>query len=848
MDSFVSPARMRPGEMMVMLGTLFLLLALPSGLMAQQAAYLRSDTGTPLPFATLSVPAKSIFLTTDLDGRVILPPQIERQDTLIAQYTAMATTMITLEELANRNYLLELSPLSITLETPVIVGRRDELSPNLIYATEVVTGEEIERLQSRTSADALANLSGVFVQQSQFGGGSPVIRGFEANRVLLVVDGVRMNNAIYRNGHLQNAITVDPNALEQLELIYGAGALAYGSDAIGGVVHFRTRRPRYQTSKNQVSGGITLGYATAASTQSGVGWLEYGGKRWAGLTQLSYADASHLRSGAQRPRRFPSFGERNEFVERINGQDQVVPNDRPEVQVGTGYRQANLLQKFRFRLREQLELDLNLQYSTSSNIPRYDALTARRDGQLRWAEWDYGPQTRLMGSARLTDRRATKYYDVANYLISTQFIEEDRLQRRFGDPLRENSLVDVYSHNLQIDFVKDLGKLELRYGIDARHDEVDSQGFLTDITGSGERISGLNSRYPSGGSSLTTLGSYSDLSYHFAPSWLLRGGLRSSWQRLRATFGTDDPIDWPAAYLAGITNADQAMTGALGLRYNGVRNQWRLQFSQGFRAPNIDDFAKFRERNGFILVPNPNLSPERSNTLETGYSWADATGRLFLTGGLYHTWLNQAIVRRDGTLPSGEDFFVSRGDTLRTQTNVNAESARVYGFDLGFRWDVRKKLRLASNFHWLRGRRKQLPPDGAVLELPQDHIPPAYGTTSLTYRAAKWTLETRFRYQLAKAPEDYAVGSISGTARTGYTLDRTGTSDNLELSPVDPITGAFAGTYGWWTANVYAEYRPSSRWALRLKAENLLDRHYRTFSSGVSAAGLDVGLSASYTL
>lgn len=844
----LSPNFLRVWKYMIWVGLFTLLGGGAAELSGQQVVYLQSDSGSPLPYAALSIPAKNLFLTADRDGRIMLSDDLAPGDTLVAQYATMATTKITLAELAKQNFILPLSPLSVTLEAPVIIGRRDELAPNLIYATEVVSRKDIERLQSRTSAEALAGLSGVFVQQSQFGGGSPVIRGFEANRVLLVVDGVRMNNAIYRNGHLQNTITVDPNALEQLELIYGAGALAYGSDAIGGVVHFRTRRPHYRTGQKQLTGGATLGYSTAARVRSGAGWAEYGSKRWAGLTQLSYANASDLRSGAQRPNDFPDFGQRNEYIERINERDQIVTNPHPNRQVGTGYQQFNLLQKFRFQLQEQVELDLNFQYSTSSNIPRYDALTERRDGQLRWAEWNYGPQTRLMGSARLTDRRSTPFYDVANYLISTQFIEEDRLRRRFGDPLRENSLVDVLAHNLQIDFAKDLGRLELRYGIDARHDEVDSQGFLTNISSPGERLPGLNARYPSAGSSLTTLGTYADLSFRLGTNWLLRGGLRYSGQRLRATFSPDDPVDWPAAYLAGITNTNDALTGALGLRHNGLRSHWRLQFSQGFRAPNIDDFAKFRERNGFIQVPNPDLSPERSNTLETGYHWEDPTGRFHLSGGIYHTWLSQAIVRRDGVLPNGDNFFINRGDTLRTQTNANAESARVYGLDLGLRWDFVKNVRFTSNVHWLRGRRQQLAPDGAILNLPQDHIPPAYGASALTYETSRWTLETRFRYQLAKAPENYAVASISGNAQTGYTLDRIGTSDNLEFSPVNPNTGNFAGTYAWWTANVYAEYRPNPNWAFRLKAENLLDKHYRTFSSGVSAPGIDVGLSVGYTL
>ena len=84
------------------------------------------------------------------------------------------------------------------------------------------------------------------VQQSQQGGGSPILRGFEANRILLVVDGVRLNNAIYRSGHLQNALTVDPFAVRSVEVRHGAGSVQYGSDALGGVIHYHTRSPRWE--------------------------------------------------------------------------------------------------------------------------------------------------------------------------------------------------------------------------------------------------------------------------------------------------------------------------------------------------------------------------------------------------------------------------------------------------------------------------------------------------------------------------------------------------------------------------------------------------------------------------
>ena len=109
----------------------------------------------------------------------------------------------------------------------------------------------------QTSADLLYYGGEIRIQKSQGAGGSPVIRGFEANRVLLVIDGVRMNNAIYRSGHLQNAITIDPYALERTEIIFGPSSVGYGSDALGGVVHFYTKKPKINNEKIWTLNGVS---------------------------------------------------------------------------------------------------------------------------------------------------------------------------------------------------------------------------------------------------------------------------------------------------------------------------------------------------------------------------------------------------------------------------------------------------------------------------------------------------------------------------------------------------------------------------------------------------------------
>ncbi|WP_238752197.1 TonB-dependent receptor plug domain-containing protein [Neolewinella maritima] len=708
---------------------------------------------------------------------------------------------------------------SILLESATVIGRRDEPATALPYQIELVRNAERRRVQSLTTADALASLSGVYVQKSQLGGGSPVLRGFEANRVLLVVDGVRMNNAIYRSGHLQNAITVDPNALDRIEVIYGAGALAYGSDAIGGVVHFRTRRPDYRPDGGS-AGYLQTNYSTAAHAANLAGGLDYGSTRWAATTQYALTRFGDLRAGGYRPDSYGDFGLRTEYVRG----DEVVTNSNPQRQLGSGYAQYNLLQKVRYRVGKQLELTANLQFSTTGNVPRYDALIERRNGQLRWARWDYGPQTRALASLRLDDRRGTGLYDVASYLLSYQYVEEDRIQRRLGSSILEESLVDVGSWNLQIDYAKGLQPgTDLRYGFDLRTERVDATASPpTEPT-----------RYPSQGSGLAGGGAYLELSHSLGTYWQLRGGLRYSYQRLTATFDADDPVAWPADYLTGIVNPSSAVTGAVGLQYRRDEHGLRVLLAQGFRAPNVDDFAKFREQSGRIQIPNPDLRAERSNTLELGYTRTAGPLRLVLTA--YGTLLQDAIIRRAGTLPDGRTAFVSRGDTLFVDTNVNAERAWVYGVDAVATWNIAPTWELRGEAHWLRGRRWQATPDGRELTLPQDHIPPAYGRLGVHYASGRWSGEVRLAAQLRKQFEDYAVNEITGTASTGYTFDRTGSADNPELTPFG------TGSPAWWTVSLYGTYTLSDRWSVQLKGENLTDRFYWPYAGGIGAAGIDVG-------
>ena len=232
-------------------------------------------------------------------------------------------------------------------------------------------GETIQFVNPQTSADLLASTGQVYIQKSQFGGGSPMIRGFSTNRLLITVDGVRMNNAIFRGGNLQNVISIDPLSIQKAEVILGSGSIIYGSDAIGGVMSFYTQRPKLSyTDSVMVNTNTFVRYATASNEKTAHIDFNIGLKRWAFLTNASISDFNDLRMGSHGPNDYL----RNEFITRINNEDIVLQNENPLIQRQSGYNQYNMMQKVRFEPYNSLSFDLGIHYTTQSNVPRYDRL------------------------------------------------------------------------------------------------------------------------------------------------------------------------------------------------------------------------------------------------------------------------------------------------------------------------------------------------------------------------------------------------------------------------------------------------------------------------------------------
>ena len=815
---------------------------------------------------------QSFSVYTDEYGIAQIPRNLGANIFINFSYVGYASTAHNTPALSEMNWVVQLKPNMETLGLVEVVGRRADPRNTIPGEIKQITAAEFQVTNPATSADILEQHAGVFVQRSQMGGGSPILRGFEANRVLLVVDGIRLNNAIYRNGHLQNSITVDGNALEEVEVLYGPGALIYGSDALGGVIHYQTKDPKLtkEGADTRVDGHFQARVASANFEKTFNFGLEVAGHKWGSYTLASFSDFDDLWAGINRPEEYPEFGNRPYYADRINGRDTVLANtvdgifqnnDPNALQRGTGYSQYNILQKVKFQPNKNLTFTANLQYSNSSLIPRYDNLTDTLDSatELRYAEWNYGPQERMLAALKTEYVNSTALFDRFQLIASGQRVSEERIRRRFGRATRATNSEQVGLIGLTADFDKYIGSEQrhlISYGLDGTFNQVNSSATVTNIE-TGEENPGDLTRYPSEGSQYALWGLYATYRYTTDESRLVfQAGGRLAGAYLNARFGKDEIIDWPTAYEEpGLSANNTAFSGSLSLILNTEKAfQFKVLGATAFRSPNIDDFAKIRENDGFITIPNPDLAPEQTFSGELGLAKSfgdldDLGLRLDLTG--YYTYLKDAIVRSVFPLPDGTFTLPFEGEALTTIANINAQSGFIYGGTGGMQVGISPDFRLSSEITYTNGRTRFEKDfeDGSKIDtlVPIAHIPPIYGRTKLNYKGYKFNLTLVWAYQLAKQATDYAVIDIIKDDNGVNQLIREGSSDNIEegLAEVNEDgTVEYLGVYGWNTLNFYTTWTPIQALQVTFGVENILDNHYRTFSSGVSAPGLNFLLSA----
>jgi hemoglobin/transferrin/lactoferrin receptor protein len=719
-------------------------------------------------------------------------------------------------------------------EVVISASKFAEKKKNIAQKIDVISARAIALTNAQNTGDLLINTGKIFVQKSQQGGSSPVIRGFEASRVTLVIDGIRMNNAIYRSGHLQNVITVDQNMLQRVEVMYGPASTIYGSDGLGGIIHLQTKNPVLSgTDKKMTTHGAAFARYSGANNEKTIhAHASIGGNRVAWLQSYTFSDFGDMKMGRRYPDRYPDFGRRSFYIDRINGIDSVVKNNDDRVQKFSGYRQWDITQKLLVRQSGNVQHLLNFQYSNTNNVPRYDRLQDIRNGTLRFAEWYYGPQKRLLAAYEL-NATDVGFMDELKVNVSYQDIEESRQTREYRRYDRFDSRVEkVKVGGLAASFRKKWTANELTAGMDAQLNQVRSSATRTHInTGT---VTSLDTRYPDGRNSMDYAGIFAQHLYK-SPNgkWVFNDGVRLQWVMLRSNIDNNSFFRLPDTVFS---QKHIAVSGNIGVIYNPHKNtRLSLSLATGFRAPNIDDLAKLFESSTAarqVVVPNGNIQPEYTYNIDLSVTQQLANkGSVELTG--FYTLLRNALVKAPFRL-NGQDSIVYDGVRSQVLANQNSNRGYLFGFSASLVYNITQRLTLSSDLSYTFGRFETDPSVASsvfekqangtyslvrrnVRSKPLDHIPPLIGKTALVYQAYKWRMELFALYNGWKRLNQFNADG----------------EDNAQYATPD-------GMPGWVTANWRGSYNIHKTIQLQAGVENIFDRNYRYFASGFSAPGVNI--------
>lgn len=773
---------------------------------SQEVHIMDAISGENLEAVTLNSNQPKVATVTNDKGIANLS-EFKEAKKIFIRILGYETQTLSYNQIERLNFKIFLTPDHTSLNEVILSASKwQETKKSVPNSIVTFKPKDIALANPQTTADLLTNTGKVFIQKSQLGGGSPMIRGFATNRVLINVDGIRMNNAIFRSGNVQNVISIDANSIQNTEVILGPGTVIYGSDAIGGVMNFYTLEPEFTKDKSEYYFGNVMSRWSSANNEKTMHFdLNVSSKKWAFVTSATFSDFEDLRMGNHGPDAYT----RPDYIQTVSGVDEIVTNENREMQVSSGYNQINFIQKVAFSPNEFWNFNYAYHYSTTSDFNRYDQLLRRREGNLRFAEWYYGPQDWTMHHLKINYTKKNNWFDKAQFNAGYQLFEESRHNRNFNSTTRTSNIENVDAFSVNFDFIKKLGlKQRLSYGLEYIFNCVNSTGFQKNIETNVQIPA--PSRYPDD-SKWQSLAAYLQYENKLTDKFTFQSGLRFNQIWLDATFDKTF-VDYPFDNTKINTSA---LTGSLGFTYL-VTQKTALFFnaSTAFRSPNIDDVGKIYESTpGNLVVPNPDLEYEYAYNAEIGMQQKIGKSIAFDITGFY-TIVIDALVRRNYTL-NGESTIVFQGEESNIQAIQNAAKANVYGIQAGLNVDFLPFLQWKTNANWTKGEEELDNGDKASLR----HASPFFGDSRLSLKTRKWTTDLFVVYNSKIKAEDLAPSEVEKEYL--YASDKNG-------RPYVP---------SWYTLNLKTIYKLNETWSFTGGIENLTDQRYRPYSSGITAAG-----------
>jgi TonB-dependent heme/hemoglobin receptor len=566
-------------------------------------------------------------------------------------------------------------------EIQITATRRAEASFEVPPATTVIDRDELRALAPQTVMDALHGEPGTFVQQTTPGQGIVIVRGLKGSEVLHLVDGFRLNNAIFRNSPNQYIALVDAQMLDRIEVVRGPMAALYGGDAMGGVVQMRSAEPAFSEGAWEPSARLRTFYGSAdrSLVTRAEGAIAGSALVLSGGSTLQ--DVEDLRTGGTR-----------------------VPS--------TDFRSRSGDVKLRARAGDRHELMLSAQQLEQPETPRVDELVAGF-GQTQPASSValFDPQKRTFYHARYRYAAELPWLDELSVHWGKQRIDDGRRSRAFGSNVEERENIVDTTRGVQLDLRSSLGDSHrLAWGAEYYSDEVRASRAAS--TNGGPRVARAP-RFPDG-SSLRQFSAFAADDWSISRRFELSYGVRYS--AVKSLLPTQ----------SGLGNRD--LSGNVSLTY-APRASLRIVASvgRGFRAPNVFDLGTFGDRPGNRFnIPNPELKPETVLTADLGLK--HSSDRLQAELNVFHS-------DYDDKITSLETGAVTSNGRRVTQSR-NVASVKLWGIESGARYRLTDSTELYATATFTRGKEKVA---GSTNHA--ERVPPLFGKAGVRWSKDRLSLE-----------------------------------------------------------------------------------------------------------
>lgn len=752
-----------------------------------------SQHGTPLAHVQVYVKSLQRGDVTDNSGKFEITRLPSGSYQLVFKLQGYKTYIISDVQVRDNQITeikVELEPTVLEMDEVVVTAERrlafEREIPQLI---SVVNARKILEKNIQQTSEALREVEGVFVQKTNQGGGSPIVRGLKANKLLQMVDGIRLNNATYRGGNIQYLNTVDAWALERMEVVHGPVSVLYGSDALGGAINMITKKPLlHHRPEYNWQASANLSFDSATSTKTSHINLMTANHRWGWLVEGSFRSFGDVRHGTQ-------GGEA--LMQRL-ANDSRTKRILNKIQAPNAYTSLDLQVKSLVKLSSIQELTFAYQLNRQFEVPRYDVYEARKD-----SIFNFDPQERDLFYVMYQNNHATRFFHSATLTLSFHRQFERRIRQKFSSALQTMDQFRTWTTGFQMQFNKWLNPSHhLIYGMEVYYDQVATRSLQMDITS--KKTQSKAPLFPDG-STYLTFGLFAQDRFLLTPKLNVTTGFRFSKYRLKAPF--EEPQI--QRFFGTIIQAPQSLTGSLGVVYElqpGI--QWVTNVAQGFRAPNLDDVSKLGVGKGGQIfdIPNPDLKPEKSLNLDGGLKMYLSRFKLNMFG--FYNWITDLLLRRPTTF-QGFPFIVEQGDTLKVFRKENAGRAYTTGFEFVTQVLISPRLNLNMNLSYTYGK-------NITDDEPLTGVPPFHG-----YAGIRW---------------HHPVGWFEFYTRFAAAQRRLSSEDREDLRIPE------GGTPGWWTLNVRSQWQLFNNIKLHLSMTNLLDLNYREHLSGFNAPGRGVGI------